>query len=277
LKSRASLYLTVAVVALAAAGIVVGLTLDTRTTPHQTKAQAGKPPVPQGLPGDIGKQIETAFRNWPHGSISTMQRLGLQHLGGATPKERRQSAIVQYYRGIALFWAGYPDDASQALERAKKLGTNTMLHNQADAFLHGSFYNNGPPFYPVFTPSGPNKLLELGSRLQLQGHQVSAERIFQKAVRQQPNNVEARVGAAVALFDEDNPTPAFSHLGPLTTEFPRSQVVRYYLGWLLVWTAQGAAGEAQWRKTVELGPQTKLGKAAQQLLDAIGRARAANG
>lgn len=274
MSPRLSVYVGVAVAALAAAGVVIGLTLDTRTTPHQPKAQPGKPPVPQGLTGPAAAQIVAAFKDWPHGSIDTMQRLGLRYSGGDTPAERHESALVQYYRGIALFWAGYPDDASSALEKAKKLGTNTMIHNQADAFLHGGFFQNGPPFYPVFTPATPNELLEQGSRLQLQGHQVSAERVYERAVREQPGNVDAKVAAAVALFDEDNLTPAFSHLGPLTKQYPRSQVVHYYLGWLLIWTAQAPAGEAQWRQTVALGPKTKLGTAAQQLLTAIAKKQA---
>ena len=48
MSSRLSLYVAVGVACLVAAGVVVGLTLDTRTTPHQPKAVAGKPPVPVG-------------------------------------------------------------------------------------------------------------------------------------------------------------------------------------------------------------------------------------
>ena len=270
MQSRASLYIAVAVAALVAAAIVVGLTLDTRTTPHQPQAATGKPPVPQGLTGAAGKQIETAFRNWPHGSISTMQRLGLQYLGGKTPKEREQSAIVQYYRGVALLWAGYPSDAQTALEKAKSLGRDTIIQGRADNLLHPDFFQpgQGPP-YPVFIPTTPNKLLRTGSVLQQQGRQVSAERVFAKAAKEQPGNVEAQVAKAVGLFDEDNLTPAFSNLGPLTARFPKSQIVHYYLGYLLAWTAQGQQAVSQFEKTVELGPGTKVGKAAKQFLEGI--------
>jgi tetratricopeptide (TPR) repeat protein len=268
LPSRASLY--VAVAALVAAAIVVGLTLDTRTTPHQPKAATGKPPVPQGLTGTVGKQIETAFRDWPHGSISTMQRLGLQYLGGKTPKEREQSAIVQYYRGVALLWAGYPADAQTALEKAKSLGRDTVIQGRADNLLHPEYFQpgQGPP-YPVFIPTTNDKLLRQGSALQQQGKQVSAERVFAKAARRQPGNVEALVAEAVALFDEDNLTPAFSNLGPLTAKFPKSQIVHYYLGYLLAWTAQGQQAITQFEKTVKLGPNTEVGKAAKQFLEGI--------
>jgi len=270
LQSRSSVYVAVAAAALVAAGIVVGLTLDTRTTPHQPKAATGKPPVPRGLPGEVGRQIESAFRNWPHGSISTMQRLGLEYLGGSSPRAREQSAIVQYYRGVALLWAGYPSDAQTALEKAKLLGRDTIIQGRADNLLHPEYFQpaNGPP-YPVFIPLTPNKLLQQGSRLQQQGHQVSAERAFARAATAQPGNVEAQVARAVGLFDEDNLTPAFSHLGPLSAKYPKSQVVHYYLGYLLAWTAQGQQAISQFERTVKLGPGTEVGKAAKKFLEGI--------
>jgi tetratricopeptide (TPR) repeat protein len=269
-QSRATVYIAVAVAALVAAGIVVGLTLDTRTTPHQPRAVSGKPPVPQGLTGDVGRQIETAFRDWPHGSISTMQRLGLQYLGGKTPAQRARSAIVQYYRGVALLWAGYPSDAQTALEKAKTLGHDTIIQGRADNLLHPEFFQpgQGPP-YPVFVPTSSDKLLRQGSALQQRGRQASAERVFARAARQQPGNVEAQVAKAVALFDEDNLTPAFSSLGPLSARYPKSQIVHYYLGYLLAWTAQGQEAITQFEKTVELGPSTEVGKAAKQFLEGI--------
>ncbi|HUK44964.1 MAG TPA: hypothetical protein VLV28_06700 [Gaiellaceae bacterium] len=269
MQSRHALYLNVAIAAVATAGIVVGLTLDTRTTPHQPKAMAGKPPVPKNLPAPVRSQIVSAFRDWPHGSIDDMQRLGLEYAGGATPKERYTSAVVQYFRGVALLWAGYPSDAEQALEKAKSLGKNTMIHNQADSFLHSNYLQTGPPFYPVFQPIQPSTLLEQGARLQVQGHQVSAERLYQRAARLHPDDAEAQVAAAVGLFDEDNLTPAFSHLGPLVQRFPKSQSVHYYLGLLLAWTGQGSQAIGQFEKAVKLGSTTPIGKQAAKILEGI--------
>ena len=275
MQSRSSVYLAVVAAALVAAAVVVALTLDTRTTPHQPKGAVGKPPVPQGLTGGVGRQIQSAFRDWPKGSISTMQRLGLQYNSGKTPAARRRSAIVQYYRGVALLWAGYPSDAQTALERAKTLGRDTIIQGRADNLLHPEFFQpaQGPP-YPVFVPSKPNTLLEQGSRLQQQGRQVSAERVYTRAVKSQPGNVEALVAQAVGLFDEDNLTPAFSHLGPLSARFPKSQIVHLYLGYLLVWTAQGQQAIDQFHTTVALGPGTAMGKQAKKILDAIAANRA---
>jgi hypothetical protein len=265
------LYVSVGIACLVAAGVVVGLTLDTRTTPHQPKAVAGKPPVPVGLTGPAAPAIVTAFKNWPHGSIDTMQKLGLQYSGGSTPAERQQSAVVQFYRGVALLWAGYPSDAEQALERAKKLGRDTLIQGRADNLLHPNFFQpTSGSGYPVFVPISKNQLLEQGATLQSQGHQISAERLYRRAAKQNPNDVEAQVAAAVGLFDEDNLVPAFSHLGPLAQRYPRSQVVHYYLGLLSAWTAQGPEAVKQFRLVKSLGPATVLGKQADQFLAGLG-------
>jgi tetratricopeptide (TPR) repeat protein len=269
-QKRATLYLNVAIAAVAAAGIVVGLTLDTRTTPHQAKAIPGKPPVPTGLPGPAGPAIEAAYRSWPHGSIDALQRLGLQYSSHTTVSERRTSALVEYYRGIALYWAGYPSDATSALQSAKKLGRDTPIQGRADNFLHPQYFQpQAGPSYPVFVPSSSTGLLAQGSKLQEAGHQESAEAVYRHAAKLDPNDPEALTAAAVGLFDEDNLTPAFSHLGPLTQRFPKSQVVHYYLAVLLAWTAQGDEAVKQFEQVVKLGASTKLGQTAEKALESI--------
>ena len=202
-----------------------------------------------------------------------MQRLGLQYSGGRTPAERHTSAVVQFYRGIALLWAGYPSDAEQALETAKKLGRDTPIQSQADNLLHPSFFHpTSGSGYPVFVPISTEPAARQGSLLQAQGHQISAERLYQRAREQNPKDVEALVAAAVGLFDEDNLVPAFSHLGPLAQRFPRSQVVRYYLGLLSAWTAQGPRGDqAVQADDGRSGRPRSLGKQADQFLAGLER------
>jgi tetratricopeptide (TPR) repeat protein len=266
----AYLYLNVAIAAIAAAGIVVGLTVDTRTTPHQPTVQPGKPPIPSGLPAPEGPKIVAAFKEWPHGSIDAMQKLGLEYAVHDTVAQRHRSAIVEYYRGLALYWAGFPADATTALESAKKLGRDTPYQGLADNFLHPQYFQpSSGPSYPVFIPDHADALLEQGSRLQQEGHQESAETVFARAAKLHPNDDEAQVAAAVALFDEDNIVPAFSHLGPLTTRFPKSQIVHYYLALLLAWTAQGQQAVKQFEQTVKLGPGTVVGKTAEKALQSI--------
>ena len=258
MSQRLQLVLTVAAVAVAAVGGVIGITLMTRDNPPKLHPQPGKPPVPSALPGAVGAQVRQAFAGWPHGSLATLTRLGQQN-----PK----SPLVQLYLGIGLLWAGYTADAEQALEQVRKkgVGYDTQWEVQADNILHPQFFQGNP----VFTATRPSKLLDRGSRLQAQGHQHSAELVFARAARLAPNDPEAQVAAAVGRFDKNDLNAAFSHLGPLTTRFPRSQVVRFYIGLLLAWTGQRDQSIVEFRKAVALGPATSLGRNAQEFLDRV--------
>jgi tetratricopeptide (TPR) repeat protein len=260
---RLRVYLNVALAVIIAIGIVVGLTLRTRTNVTQPSPFPGKPPVPSGLSGPSGAAIEQAFRSWPNGSINAVQKLGLEY---------PNNAIVQYYRGVALLWAGYPNDAGAALTLAKRLGTNTIIQGRADNLLHPNYFEppSGNP-YPIFQPTEKNALLERGSLVQQEGHQESAETLFARAAKLDPNDPQAATAAAVGLFDESNIDPSISDLGMLTGRFPRSQIVRYYLGLLLAWTAQGGPAITQFEDTVKLGPTTVIGKAARSQLEAYAK------
>jgi tetratricopeptide (TPR) repeat protein len=257
LSQRLQLALTVAAVALAAAGAVVGITLETRDNPPKLHPQPGKPPVPESLPGPLGAQIMKALADWPHGSVATLERLGQQH-----PK----SPLVQLYRGIGLLWAGYTSESEAALERTKQLGRDTRWEIAADNILHPRYFGG----YPVFSPIKRNALLQQGSRLQAQGHQHSAERVYLRAARLAPKDDEAQVAAAVGRFDKDDLAASFSRLGPLTQRFPRSQVVRFYLGLLLAWTAQRDEALLEFKRAYALGPATELGQGAKQFIDRVG-------
>ena len=253
MSQRLQLALTVAAVAVAAAGGVVGITLATRSNPPKLHPQPGKPPVPSSLPGAVGAEIRQALAAWPHGSVASLERLGQQH-----PK----SALVQFYRGIGLLWAGYTTDAESVLRQAKKLGRDTRWEIAADNILHPQYFQN----YPIFTPVRPNPLLARGARLQAQGHQHSAERLYLRAARAAPDDDEAQVAAAVGRFDKDDLAASFSRLGPLTRRFPRSQAVRFYLGLLLAWTGQRDQSCAEFRRAAGLGRTSSLGRSATAFL-----------
>jgi tetratricopeptide (TPR) repeat protein len=252
-SGRLQIILVVSIVAVIAAGSVVGVTLATRQTPTQPQAQPGKPPLGPNLPTPAAAKIRAAFRDWPKGGIDTMQELG---------REYPRDPVVQLYRGIALIWAGYPNDAEDVLRLAKRVGRDTPWEIQADSVLHPQFQVG----YPTFQPLTPNALLERGARLMQEGRVHSARRTFDLAVRRMPQSDEARVAAAVARFDKDNLNASFSRLGPLTRQFPKSQIVRYYLGLLLAWTGQRDPAIAQFERAVKLAPTSELGLAAAQFL-----------
>jgi tetratricopeptide (TPR) repeat protein len=257
---RNRVYLNVAIATAVAIAIVVGLTLDTRTDPAQPAVFSGKPPVPQGLTGVPGAQIDKAYREWPNGSIGLMQQLGLTY---------PTSSVVQFYRGFALLWAGYPSDASSAFELAKTYGANDYYGALADNILHkvdGYYQPTIPPYFPVFVPTEKNALLERGSQLQKAGQQVSALGLYLRAVAAKPDDAEAQVAVAVAHFDENDLNASFGRLGPLTARFPRSQAVHYYLGYLLDWIDQPSEAITQFEDTVRLGAGTQLGRTAKNVL-----------
>lgn len=196
-----------------------------------------------------------------------MQRLGLQY---------SDNALVQFYRGIALLWAGYPSDAQTALESAKKLGRDTPIQGRADNILHPQFFQpQSGSNYPVFISISGNPLLRKGSVLQAQGHQISAEKMYSKAVKQNPKDIEALVAQAVGRFDEDNLNPSFSLLGPLTARYPKSQLAHYYFGLLLAWTTNEQPAIKQFERAFELGPTTEIGKQAKNFLSGIAAAQSA--
>ena len=246
---------TVVLAAAAAAAATAGITLATRQTPEQPRPLKEKPPlvVIAGIPSPAIPALRRAFRRWP-GTLDDVERLG---------RERPRDPVVQYNLGVARLYAGYRGEAEQAFRTAKKVGRDTFYEIRADVVLHPQYFSAG---YPPFQPTDHDPLLLRGARLQADGHQHSAERVFARAARLRPNDPEPQVAAAVARFDMDDLSASFSRLGPLTRRFPRSQSVRFHLGLLLAWTGQRDAAVRQFRQARALGPETELGTEARTFL-----------
>ena len=100
---------------------------------------------------------------------------------------------------------------------------------------------------------------------------LSAERQFAAAAKLAPNDPLARTAAAVGLFTKADPVRAFGRLGPLTGVFPRSAVVRFHLGLLLLWTGEREKAAAQLRLAIADGPHTVYASPARQLLKSLGK------
>jgi tetratricopeptide (TPR) repeat protein len=251
----------VAAAAVVAAGTVVGVVLATGSNPPQPHSQCSTPPHPlivPGVPSRAVGRVQAAFAAWPSGSLDR-----LQGLARAFPHD----PVVRFNYGVALLCRGYIPDATQAFEAAKTAGRDTYYEMQSDSILHPQFFHpqNGIP-YPVFQPSGNDPLLIRGVALQRQGHQHSAERLYAQAAKLHPDDADAQVAAAVGLFDEDNLSKSFSHLGPLVRRFPKAQTVRFHLGLLLAWTGQRTQAVTEFRRAKALGPSTTLGRQSSQFL-----------
>jgi tetratricopeptide (TPR) repeat protein len=245
--------LIVAAAAAAAAAIAVGVTLATRQSPAPRKSRPGKPTPVLVLPSPAAGAIRAAFTRWPKGSLDAMQELA---------RRRPRDPVVLYNLGVALYWAGYSDDAVAAFRATKRVGPDTPYAIQADTLLHPSFFQGAP----VFQQLRPDPELRRGILLQLRGRRLSAERLYAAAARARPGDDEAQVAAAVALFDKDRLGRSFGRLGPLTRRFPHSQSVRFHLGLLLAWTGQRDAAKAQFERARALGPRTVLGREANTFL-----------
>ena len=250
----------VGVTAVAAAGAVAGVVLATRQDPAQPKAQCASGAQPLLVAG-VATPHEAAIR----AALALPAKRAAHAL---EPVEQRapKDPAVQFNYGIALFCAGYLNEAGQAFRAAKTTGRNTLYEMRADEILHPQYFTPQDGLYPLFQLSRPDPLLLRGVLQQRQGHEHSAERLYQQAARQRPNDDQAQVAAAVGRFDEDNLSASFSRLGPLVKRFPASQSVRYHLGLLLAWTGQRDQAITEFRRARSLGARTSLGKQANVFL-----------
>ena len=252
--------LIVGLLAVLAAGIVVGVVYATRQSPAQPTAQCKQRPKPFIVPGTPTANVAAVRAALAQTPVAAAR--ALEQLAFLAPND----PVVQFNYGTALFCAGYIAEAEQAFRAAKQAGRDTFYEIQADVILHPQFFSKG---YPPFQSESTDPLLVRGAILQRGGHQHSAERAWSRAARLHPNSDEAQVAAAVGLFDMDNLSASFSKLGPLVRRFPTSQSVRYHLGLLLAWTGQRNQAITEFRLARSLGPKTTLGKEATTFLGGL--------
>jgi len=258
---RVRVSLLVAVAALAAAGTAVGVTLATRT---DVKRHSSTPPpfaADPTAPPAVAADVREALRAWPSGTVRRLRILAAQH---------PESGLVRLELGLALAFSGARADAQAAWRTAKRAQPDSPSAVRADDLLHPKTPPGKPPFVPSFTrPVGRvEQLLAEGSAFQAALRPVSAERAFAEAARAAPGEAEARVAAAVGLYDKDHPERAFSRLGPLARRFPHAQTVRFHLGLLLIYLRQFPQARRELALAVAEGPRTRLGERARVLLGA---------
>jgi tetratricopeptide (TPR) repeat protein len=255
--------LIVALLVVAAAGIVAGVVYATRQDPPQPSAQCKQRPqalIVPGVPSEHVAAVKRSLAQPPKAAARALEPLALRN---------PHDPVVQFNFGTARFWAGYVADAEQAFRAAKTGGYDTFYEMRADEILHPQFFEPEDGLYPIFELQGNDPLLVQGVLLQRQGKQHSAEKLYARAARLHPGSDEAQVAAAVGRFDEDNLSASFSRLGPLVKRFPKSQSVRFHLGLLLAWTGQRTQAAAEFRLARSLGPKTSLGKQANTFLSGL--------
>jgi predicted Zn-dependent protease len=245
----------VAVIALVAAAVVAGVVYATRQDPTQPKARCkdGIAPVFY-LPSKNKAAVQAALRKGPKRAARALEALAAEQ-----PKD----PVVQFNYGTALYCGGFGTEALQAFRKAQSAGRDTHYEITVANLLHPQYLSDG---YPPFVYVGREPLLVQGQIAQRNYHQHTAERLWARAARLRPNDADAQVAAAVGRFDMDDLNASFSRLGPLVKRFPKSQTVRFHLGLLLAWTAQGKQSLVELRLARDLGPTTVMGRTATRLL-----------
>ncbi|HTS72781.1 MAG TPA: hypothetical protein VMG74_03655 [Gaiellaceae bacterium] len=228
-------------------------------------------------------EIGAAFAAWPAGTLERLRTLAATH---------PRSSLAALNLGNALYWSREDGDALNAWRAAARLQPDTYYAVRATDLLHPRL---GPAGLPVFVPSFPEprglsglsppaqlaflrrraarggahaKIL-YGVALQRLYHPRSAEREFAAAAREAPNDPDARVAAAVGLFDKADPSLAFGRLGPLVRVFPKAQTVRFHLGVLLLWSDQLKLARNELQRAHDADPGSVLGKQAAVYLGAL--------
>ena len=97
---------------------------------------------------------------------------------------------------------------------------------------------------------------------------VSARRAFEQALEVDPDSLPVKVAEAIGRFDKDDPSQAFSRLGPLA-DADENGVVRYHLGLALSWIGQVEEAVRQLELARDADPDGFYGREAERLLDRL--------
>ena len=229
-------------------------------------------------------QIGAAFAGWPEGGLDTMKRLVASH---------PHSALAELHLGWAFYWSGRTADAIHAWEQAIRVEPDSPSAVNAADPLHPSDAPGLP--YIVTTLRPPAGAAALPAAQELRALQraaerpgasadakvlygialwnlrrpLSAEKQFRAAAALAPNDPMALTAAAVGSFSKARPVVAFSRLGPLTGRFPKSSVVRFHLGVLLLWTHEFAKARTQLQLAVSFDPGSPYAAQAKRLLTVL--------
>ncbi len=120
----------------------------------------------------------------------------------------------------------------------------------------------------AMTTRSAARFVELGSLLQLFSDNASAEASFRAALRFDPGSVGAQVGLALVdgASGPEGLIAGARRLQELAAANPESQLVSFNQGWLEIYRRRARPAAQAWRRTIALGPRTKLGRTATELL-----------
>jgi tetratricopeptide (TPR) repeat protein len=233
-------------------------------------------------PESLEAAVGAAVSGWPEQTVFRLRRLTEEH-----PK----SALVRLHLGLALYASG--DDAGAEAQWREVLAVepDTPAALRAEDLLHPDMAPGRPFFFPTFAPTldlgeqspaeqlqalrqaaargGVHDNLLYGVALQRVGRSVSAREAFARALELDDQSLEAKVADAVGRFEKDRPAETFSRLGPLARANPRSALVRFHLGLLLLWIRDVEDARNQLQRAAAADRDGFYGKEANRLLSRL--------
>jgi tetratricopeptide (TPR) repeat protein len=233
---------------------------------------------PESLEAAVGAAVSA----WPDGTLERLRELEASH---------PDSALVHLHLGLALYAEGQQDEAAAEWREAVEVEPDSQSAVRAGDVLHPDMAPGLPSFFTTLEPppgltgkspqeqldeleaaargGGADEWILYGTALQRVGKPISARAAFDRALELAPDRLDAKVAAAVGRFDKDDPSVAFSHLGPLARDNPDSALVRFHLGVLLLWIRDVQDARAQLEKAAATMPVSLYSREAKSLLSRL--------
>jgi tetratricopeptide (TPR) repeat protein len=233
---------------------------------------------PESLEAAVGAAVSA----WPDGTLERLRELEASH---------PESALVHLHLGLALYAEGQQDEAAAEWREAVEVEPDSQSAVRAGDVLHPDMAPGLPSFFTTLEPpprltgkspqeqldeleaaargGGADEWILYGTALQRVGKPISARAAFDRALELAPDRLDAKVAAAVGRFDKDDPSAAFSRLGPLARDDPDSALVRFHLGVLLLWIRDVQDARAQLEKAAATMPVSLYSREAKSLLSRL--------
>ena len=233
-------------------------------------------------PESLEAAVGAAVSSWPDGTFERLRELAASH---------PDSALVHLHLGLALYAEGQQDEAAAEWRKAVEVEPDSQSAVRAGDVLHPDMAPGLPSFVTALEPppgltgkspqdqldeleaaarnGGADEWILYGTALQRIGKPISARVAFDRALELAPDRLDAKVAAAVARFDKDDPSAAFSRLGPLARDNPDSALVRFHLGVLLLWIRDVQDARAQLEKAAATMPVSLYSREAKSLLSRL--------
>jgi tetratricopeptide (TPR) repeat protein len=234
-------------------------------------------------PESVEAAVGAAVAAWPDGTVGRLRELAAAH---------PESALVHLHLGLALYAMGDQDAARVEWQKAAEAEPDSQSAVRAGDLLHPDMAPGLPSFFTTVEPpkglagkSAQDQLDALeraarrggdaddwilyGTALQRVGKPLSARAAFDRALELAPDRLDAEVAVAVGRFDKDDPSAAFSRLGPLARDNPGSALVRFHLGVLLLWIRDVEDARTQLERAAATMPESLYSREAKSLLSRL--------